>query len=345
MLLRKENSAWIRVLISILIAAAVLLICIFFGSVHISLPEGMHIVAFKLFGKPLPPGIADNKVSILWNIRIPRVFTAFLVGGALSVSGVIMQAVLRNPLASSYTLGVSSGASLGVAIVMVSGISISWLGSFLMPAAGFIFGAITVALAIGAASAAGSDLRNQTIILVGMVLSLFLNAIITLIGSFFPEYTARLAIWQMGSFGGRGWKHVLIMLIVLAVSWIFVSFFTREMDILTFGDEQGTAIGVDTGKVSRVLLFVSSLLTGVAVCFSGIIGFIDLIAPHVVRKVFGASHKTVVPMSVIYGGCFMAVCDFISRTLLSPREISVGAVTAILGAPFFAYIYFRRNKD
>ena len=322
-----------------------LLFAMLFGSVSISFGEAFSIAGHKLFGQSLLPGIEANKVSILWDIRIPRVIVAFLVGSALSLSGVIMQAVLRNPLASSYTLGVSSGASLGVVILMVTGITIPFMGNFLMPGIGFIFGFGTVLLVLAASAVFDSRGEDHTIILLGMVVSLFFNAIVTLISAFNIEHSNRILLWQMGSFGGRTWTHVGIMLVITVVCFVAILFYTRRMDILTFGREQAISMGVNVDTTGRILLVIASLLTGVSVCIAGLIGFIDLIAPHVVRKIFGASHKILVPMSLLYGGAFMVIADFISRTLISPREIPVGAVTAIIGAPFFAYVYFRKCEE
>ena len=214
-----------------------------------------------------------------------------------------------------------------------------------MPLAGFISGFGTVLLVMAMSMAMDKTLKNQTVILVGMVLSLFLNAIITLLASFFRDYSTRIYSWQMGSFGGRNWIHVVIILVVLIVSSTILIVLSPEMDIITFGEEQGTAIGVNVKRCRFIFLVIASILTGVSVCFSGIIGFIDLIAPHVVRRIFGPSHKILIPMSILYGGSFMAIADFLSRTLISPREIAVGAVTAIIGAPFFGYVYMKRRVN
>ena len=333
----------LNIILSIAISIVVLILCIAIGSIDISPSQGLNIIFNRLLGVELASDINATMVTILWNIRIPRVLVSFLVGASLSVSGVIMQAVLRNPLASSYTLGVSSGASVGVAIIMVFGISVEWLGHFLMPIAGFVCGFVTVLIVMAMSMAMDRTLKNQTVILVGMVLSLFLNAIITLIASFFRDYSTRIYSWQMGSFGGRNWTHVVIIFVVLLISAIILMALSREMDIITFGEEQGTAIGVNVRRCRFILLVIASILTGVSVCFSGIIGFIDLIAPHVVRRIFGPGHKLLIPMSILYGGSFMAIADFLSRTLISPREIAVGAVTAIIGAPFFGYVYMKRR--
>ena len=342
--IRQHKNNIIPVVISVLAALTALVICTGLGSVSINAADSVRIVAHKLFGTDLTDSINEGMVAILWDIRIPRVITAFACGAALSVSGVVMQSVLRNPLASSYTLGVSSGASLGVVIIMVSGITVPILGSLLMPVTGFIFGFATVLAALALSQILDKHGRSDTIVLIGMVLSLFLNAVVTFISQFFPDHRSRIAIWLTGSFSGRNINHAIVMTIVTVLSLVILMFFSKELDIMTFGDEQGLAMGVEVKRVRNIVLAITALLTGVAVCLSGIIGFIDLIAPHVVRRVVGSRNKLVLPMAAVWGGIFMAIADMVSRTVLAPREIAVGAITAIIGAPFFAYIYFARRK-
>jgi iron complex transport system permease protein len=342
--IRQHKNNIIPVVISVLAALTALVICTGLGSVSINAADSVRIVAHKLFGTDLTDSINEGMAAILWDIRIPRVITAFACGAALSVSGVVMQSVLRNPLASSYTLGVSSGASLGVVIIMVSGITVPLLGSLLMPLTGFIFGFLTVLAALALSQILDKHGRSDTIVLIGMVLSLFLNAVVTFVSQFFPDHRSRIALWLTGSFSGRNINHAAVMVAVTLVSVILLMFFSKELDIMTFGDEQGLSMGVEVKRVRNIVLAITALLTGVAVCLSGIIGFIDLIAPHVVRRVVGSRNRIVLPMAAIWGGIFMAMADMVSRTVLAPREIAVGAVTAIIGAPFFAYIYFARRK-
>lgn len=342
--IRQHKNNIIPVVISVLAALTALVICTGLGSVSINAADSVRIVAHKLFGTDLTDSINEGMVAILWDIRIPRVITAFACGAALSVSGVVMQSVLRNPLASSYTLGVSSGASLGVVIIMVSGITVPLLGSLLMPLTGFIFGFLTVLAALALSQILDKHGRSDTIVLIGMVLSLFLNAVVTFVSQFFPDHRSRIALWLTGSFSGRNINHAAVMVAVTLVSVILLMIFSKELDIMTFGDEQGLSMGVEVKRVRNIVLAITALLTGVAVCLSGIIGFIDLIAPHVVRRVVGSRNRIVLPMAAIWGGIFMAMADMVSRTVLAPREIAVGAVTAIIGAPFFAYIYFARRK-
>ena len=181
------------------------------GSVHITLPDSICITLHKLFGRTLPDSIEPMKVSIYWNIRVPRALVAFLVGGALAVSGAVMQSLLQNPLASSYTMGVSSGASLGAAIIIISGITSFALRSMLLPSVSFIFALGTVLFVIVFSSKIDRNLHSYTIILMGMVISLFVSAFLTLLASLFPDKSSLMYFWMMGSFSSRNWTHVLII--------------------------------------------------------------------------------------------------------------------------------------
>ncbi len=304
--------------------------------------DTISIVVNKTFGIPLRDNILPKDVSIIWKIRLPRVLLAFLVGGCLATSGAVVQSILKNQLASPYTLGVSSGASLGAGLIIVTGIVIPVIGSFTLPFVGFIFGLITVYLVIIFSSKIDKTMSNNTIILAGMVFSLFVNALLTTLTAMFSEDLKSIALWQMGSFAMKGWKYVGLIIPFCLVGMIGTLMYTKEMDILTFGEEQAQSVGVDTSKVKTKLFIFSAVLTGGAVSLSGTIGFVDLIAPHVVRKIFGSNHKYVIPMSFIFGGCLMVVTDLIARSVFAPIELPVGAVTAIIGAPFFAYVYFKK---
>ena len=332
-----------KVILAVLAALTALFLGMGIGTADIPLRDAFAILANKIFGAALPAGVSDISVSILWEIRMPRTLTAFFVGACLAVSGTVMQSVLQNPLASSFTLGVSSGASVGAALVIVTGFSLPFAGVLTLPLSGFIFGLATVFFAVALSEKLDRSMHNQTIILVGMVLSLFVNAILTLIAAFAQQYMQRLLLWTMGSFASCTWYHVGILLPVCVLGVLFLLRYSREMDILTFGDEQATTIGVDLRKMKKILLAAAALLTGISVCFTGVIGFIDLIAPHVVRRIFGSAHRIVIPMSAVFGGAFMAVADLISRTILSPQEVPIGAMTALIGAPFFLYVFFRRD--
>jgi iron complex transport system permease protein len=312
------------------------------GSSPVSLYDTLLISIGKIFRLPLTAGVDPKNVSIVWQLRMPRVLLAFMTGGALSISGAVIQSVLKNPLASPYTLGVSSGVSLGAAVVILGGIS-PLLGGFTLPAAGFLSGLAAMYALIAFSSRIDKTISNNTIILLGMVFSLFISAILTTMTALAREELKTLLFWQMGSFALKGWAYVRLMVPFFIAGLLGLSLYTKEMDILTFGEEQAKSAGLDTQRVRKKLFVYTTILTGAAVSLSGIIGFVDLIAPHAARKIVGSNHKYVIPMSFCIGGSLMVITDLIARTIISPSELPVGAITAIIGAPFFAWIYFRKR--
>ena len=188
------------------------------------------------------------------------------------------------------------------------------------------------------------NLESSTVILTGMVLSLFVNAMLTLVTARAGDHLQQLVFWQMGSFSGQSWMNCGVMAIISILGTLFLMGYGREMDLMTFGEDQALSAGVELKKTKFLLIAVSALLTGAAVAFAGVIGFVDLIAPHVVRRFFGSNHRIVIPMSALFGGGFMVIADLAARTVMSPQELPVGAVTALIGAPFFAYVYFRKRR-
>lgn len=333
-----------KVILSVVVSVLALLTAAAAGSVFVPPGHIINIIGNKLFGFELSGEITDTAVSMIWSVRLPRTMLAFVVGGMLSVSGAVMQSVLRNPLASSYTLGVSSGASLGAGLVILMGVTIPVISALSLPILGFLFGLGTIFLAIAFASRLGGGLENNTIILTGMVISLFTNALVTLMSAIGRQQVQRLVLWQMGSFSLKDWDTVFILLPVFLLGTICIVHYNRELDMLTFGEEQAKAMGVNIKWIKWILLIVAAALTGSAISFVGVIGFVDLVAPHIVRKIFGSSHRYVIPMTAVFGGAFMVICDLISRIIVPKQDIPVGAVTALIGAPFFAYIYFSKRE-
>jgi len=334
-----------KIVVAAVLCIAAILLGVAIGSVNIPITDVISIVRYNTFGRSLPEHITPGRVAIVWSNRLPRTLLAFIAGATLSVSGAVMQSVLRNPLASSYTLGVSSGASFGASLVIFLGVSLPFMPMLTLPMLGFAFGLATILIVIGIARQMDARMDNHTIILTGMVFSLFINAITTMLFALFREGTQRMVFWQMGSFSMRGsWNTVYILAPVALAGIFFITRFKWELDIMTFGEEQAQTIGVDTGKVKLILLITAAALTGSTIAFVGIIGFVDLVAPHVVRKIFGSAHRYVIPMSAAVGGTFMVLADIIARTLTSPVELPVGAVTALIGAPFFAYVFFSKRR-
>lgn len=318
---------------------ALALVCVLMGvgvgSVYISPAKILTAIA----------GGGDESVrALIVGLRLPRVALAFLTGAALALGGTVMQSVLENPLASPFGLGVSAGAGLGATAAMVTGLTGGAMGAILLPAAGFSGGIVTALLVMAISRALDPRLTNVTVILIGMVTSLFFSAVMDLMASLSPEYAQRIGLWQMGSFSAKGWRGAAVLAAVLAFCLPVFMSRSAELDVMTFGDEQARALGVDPQRSKRRLVILVAVLTGTAVAFSGIIGFVDLVAPHVARRIFGAGHRRLLPAAAVMGGSFMVLCDLAARTLASPREIPVGAVTALLGAPFFLYIFFAGRR-
>jgi len=314
------------------------------GGAAVSPGDIALVMGNKLFAIPLPDGFDRIITGLIWNIRLPRVLLSFITGAALAVSGTVIQSVLKNPLASSYTIGVSSGAGLGAVIVIVSGISSGLLGMFLLPISAIVFGIATVFIAILFAARIERNLADNSIVLMGMILSLFTNAVMMTLASKYSRHAQQIMSWQMGSFALKDWPITGIVFVTAVTGIFLLARYAKEMDVLTFGDENAGAVGIEVRKVKWILIMLSAVLTGVSVAFVGVIGFIDLIAPHVIRRFFGSSHKYVVPLSGLFGGMFMILADLIARTAVSPSEIHVGSVTALIGAPFFAYIFLKKPK-
>jgi iron complex transport system permease protein len=311
------------------------------GSSSIAFGDTLKVILERLL--KIRFGTEARIITIVWNLRFPRAVLAFIIGGALAVSGGVFQSVLKNPLASPYIIGVSSGASLGAGLIMLTGFVIPLIRGFTLPLAGFIFGSLTGFRVISFSSRLDKSMPNNTVILFGMVFSLFVNAILTTLTALYREELRNLLHWQMGSFALKGWTYSGLMLPFLIIGVAVIIRYAKEMDILSFGEDEAQSMGVDAVKVRRILLTCSAALTGAAVALCGAIGFVDLIAPHLARKITGSRHCYSLPMAFLIGGSLLVVTDLIARTIVSPSELPVGAVTALIGGPFFAWVYFRKR--
>lgn len=337
-----ENKTMLKILLLLTAAGASILLGIGVGSVFIPPADILTILGNSLLGKG--KAIDPIYATLIMDMRLPRVLLAFLVGAALAASGTVMQSVLKNPLASPFGMGISAGAGLGAAVIIVSGAAAGMLGVFLLPTVSFVSGLLTVILVMGVAARIDRGLSNTTIVLIGMVISLFFSAIMNFLATLSPTYAQRINLWQLGSFSMKEWSSIWVLLPVVILCMICFQCAARELDIMTFGEEQAQSMGVNLKRSKWLLMLCVAVLTGTAVAFAGIIGFVDLIAPHVVRRFFGSSHRRVIPAGALFGGTFMVLCDLAARTFASPREIPIGSVTALIGVPFFIYIYFGKRK-
>ncbi|MDE5718126.1 MAG: iron ABC transporter permease [Lachnospiraceae bacterium] len=328
-----------------LTAFAALLLGIGVGSVYVPPGDILALAARRMFDLPLPDHIPASYSAMVLDMRLPRVLLAFLTGAALAVCGAVIQSLLQNPLASPFGLGVSSGAGLGAAFVIVLGFASVGLGTLLLPAVSLMFALGTVFFVLLLAAKLDRRMSNVTVILVGMVISLFCNAVMSLLATGSPAHAQRIQLWQLGSFSMREWSAVWALGPVTVLVGLYFLRHAGELDVMTFGEEQAMAMGVDLRRVKGRLMTAVAVLTGTAVAFVGIIGFVDLIVPHIARRFFGAAHRRTLPACALLGGTFLVLCDLAARTLTPPHEIPIGSITALLGAPFFLYLFFAGQKD
>jgi iron complex transport system permease protein len=313
-------------------------IAVTFGSIAIPLETLLHIVAAKFPGSAIARTWTPSWETIVFDIRLPRVVLAGLVGSALATAGATYQGLLRNPLADPYLIGVSAGAGLGATIAIVFGFA-------LIPLLAFV-GALGATSLIYALARAGGRTTPTTLILAGVALSAFLSAITSFL-MFQGESafrTHQVVAWMLGSFALSSWQSVAAMLPYLGIGWFVLLLNARALNVLQLGDTQAQQLGVPVERVTMTLVASASLITAAAVATSGIIGFAGLIVPHAVRLVWGPDHRFLLPMSALVGAAFLIIVDTFARTLLSPGELPVGILTAFCGAPFFLYL-LRQKKE
>jgi cobalamin transport system permease protein len=318
------------------LAAVVCLLAPLVGSTPISLA--------RVFDRTIP--FADNvDAQVFFVARLPRVVAAVLVGGAFAVAGVVFQAFLRNPLASPDTLGVSTGATLGAVIVITFHVDTAALGVSAVPIASFAgsAGALGVVYLLSLARRRGTS--STILLLAGVALSAFLGAVSRLV-QVIGDYTDvfRSMRWMMGSLDVGSYADIVVPLVPMTLAFVAIAALPRVLDLVSLGEPAAEARGVDVRRAERTALVSASLLTGSAVSLGGPIPFVGIIVPHIVRLIVGADHRVVLPAAALFGGSFLVVCDLVARTAFGPVGMPVGAVTALLGGPFFLWLLFRRFR-
>lgn len=323
-----------RKTITVLGALTILLCAVFVaglsvGSVGISLSEIGHAL--------FQPGPADETTRmIILGIRLPRVLLAVVVGAGLSVAGVVFQALLRNALAEPYILGISSGGTVGAILAM----SLS-AGAFLTPLAS-LAGSILVMLLVYSLGHRHGQLDTNALLLAGVMVGAFFNAAVLLVVGIFHQEMRTSFLWLMGNLGSATMTSLAIVAPPLLLFLILLLVQARRYNLIAVGDESAMHLGVDVNIVKRISYLLASLMTGLAVSVSGVIGFVGLIIPHICRVLFGPDHRLLLPASMLTGASFMIVADMLARSLIAPAEIPVGAVTAAIGAPLFIYLLKKR---
>lgn len=282
--------------------------------------------------------------SIVLNIRLPRVILAGIVGASLAIAGAAFQGLLRNPLSDPYTLGVSSGASVGAVLTLFFQLSIPVIGSFTLPLLSILFSWATIFFVLAFARKIERSMRVETIILTGIIFSSFLGAFISLMIALTGDELRQIIGWLLGSVSMRGWEYIRIILPFFILGSIILILNAKELNAMSFGEERAHHLGVNVQKRKLIILTAGSILTGAAVAVSGTIGFVGLVIPHLSRLLWGPDHRHLLPLSILTGSGFLILADLISRTIISPTELPIGVITALIGAPVFALILLQRRR-
>jgi len=327
-------------LILVLLLGFATLLGVGLGAVSVPLKQGAQILLSRL-------GIGSNFSSlyeqIIINFRLPRVLIGALVGFVLALCGGVMQGIFRNPLADPYLLGIASGATAGAAAVIALHLETIPLA---LPGAAFLGGLLAVSIVYRIASSShGARLDNFTLILAGVALAALFSAITAFFLYMAGERErSGIVFWVMGGLAGAHWRFLYPLLPIALLGGAAILLFARDLNALALGEEQAAHLGIEPGRLKRILLAIVTLMTAAAVSAAGTIGFVGLIVPHAIRLVIGPDHRYLLPASALAGAVFLMLCDTAARTVASPAELPVGIITALFGAPFFLYLLRRSRK-
>lgn len=281
--------------------------------------------------------------KLIWTYTMPRVAMAFFIGAGLAVTGAVMQAIFRNPLASPYVLGLSSGASVGAAIAMM--FTIPFLPTMLAaPVLAFVFCLATMFLVYNV-SRIGGRVSTETLILTGMAISSMFSAVVSLLTYLAGEKMANIVFWTMGSLSQYGWDNAMIIIPLIIFGIILLLSRSRDLNAIMLSDAHAQDLGINVGRVRLELLVASALVTAACVAFTGVIGFVGLVIPHVIRILIGPDNRMLIPFSMLAGAMFLLACDYLCRVVLSGDVLPIGVVTALIGAPYFIYLIRRRKTE
>ena len=320
---------------------AVFCLCVCVGSVNIPLKETLLVIRSAVVRLPQPEGYAS---SIILRSRLPRVICVALVGAALSVAGAAMQGLLKNPLADGSTLGVSSGAALGAVVAIAFGItfpSLPFAGTMVMA---ILFAFLSLMIILSLAYKLDYSLSTNTIILIGVIYSMFVSSAMSVIITFSGEKIQHITFWTMGSLSGSSYQNAAVLGGVLLVCGTILLLHARELNAFAVGEENARHIGVNTRRTKLTVLITVSALIGVCVSIGGTISFVGLVTPHMVRMLVGPNHKRLLPASLFGGAVFLMLADLVARILLNPRELPIGVVTSLVGAVVFVVIFYNTRR-
>jgi iron complex transport system permease protein len=332
---RGLSPLWLGSALAFLVCS--LVVGVLAGPVDLGVGSVLESAAARAHVPGFTSSLTQTEEAILWEIRVPRVVLAALVGAMLSLAGATYQGVFRNPLADPYLLGVAAGAGLG-ATIAIAYLPPGLRGQRALPVAAFVGGIVAVMLTYAVGRSARRERDAATFVLAGVTVAAFFTAWQTFLQQQNAETLQQVYAWILGNIPSTGWSDVLIVLPYITVAIVVILSLRRVVDVLNLGDDEAASLGVDVRRVRLVLVVAATLGTAAAVAVSGLIGFVGIIVPHAIRLLAGVGYRALLPLSVIVGAGFLVLADVIARTALSPAEIPLGVVTAFFGAPFFALV-------
>lgn len=342
MKIKRRIGMWGGIGILLLLISIIISLSIGTAKLPLSHVWGILIQQIPIVGDYVQSYWPESSEQIILKVRFPRVVLAILVGACLSLAGAGFQGVLRNPLADPYILGVSSGAAVGAAFIILFGLQTTLLGIWTIPIVAFFTALISLMVVLRLASVQGKY-KLETIILSGVVVSAFLGSFVSLMVSMSDKVVNEIVFWLMGSLSLQGWSFIYVLLPYLIVGFTVLIAYSQHLNIFALGERQAAHLGIKVKRTRLIILIVSTLITAAAVSIVGTIGFVGLVVPHLVRLIVGPDYRVIIPITAVFGSIYVLWADTLARTLFSPTEIPLGVVTAFLGAPFFGYL-LRRSK-
>jgi iron complex transport system permease protein len=346
----KRSSRWKLIFFLLIVTLIVaVILCLNIGFAPINFSDILTII-----GKQIPflnhyvdsSSISGMNEAIILQIRLPRILAGALVGAGLAAAGVMYQGVFRNPMADSYLLGASAGASFGytLATLYAGSLVLNFFGLGLFQIVAFLGAVLTVFL-VYFMSRVGNKVPITTLLLSGIVANIFILALQTVFELRSGKALIGIVAWIAGGFSNITWTHIYVVFPFVLVGTVLAYFFTKDLNMLSMGDDTAQHLGVNTERVRQILLLIGSLITGAVVSISGIIGFVGLIIPHMTRLVIGPDHRILLPTSAIVGAIFLVLCDSVARIATGATELPVGVITALAGTPFFVYLLRKRKTS
>ncbi len=336
-----QQAASVQFALLAVFLGAVIIISTGMGYIQLPPATVVKIIFAKLSGQSDLLREMDSIFPVVvMDVRLPRILSAAVVGAGLAISGVVFQGILLNPLADPYTLGVSAGAAFGASLAIL--FNIEMMGSYSVPLFAFVGAAVTLLFVVYLSSSSGG-LSSNNLILSGIIVAAILSAGISFLKYVADEQVAVIIFWLMGSFGSKTWTDVGLTFLFILIGFLAFMFFARDMNLMSLGNRTASSLGVDTKKVTIFLLIAASLVAAICVSVSGIIGFVGLLVPHMMRLLTGPDNRRLIPMSFLAGAILLLIADTITRAVL-PSEIPIGVLTALIGGPLFCYIFRKQQR-